>query len=393
MLHHQEPTMPLPFFPKLTGGKSEAAPRPTSFTFAPPTPPRTSQSDFTLPPKLAVPAIPHPSPYRRLAVIATEDGLLIRPELPNHLQSRSYVRIPWGKAGIAQEVFGDADWEGTPIYGIIGILKLYHGLNDVLLCNHALIELCCLCLSVIPACDCLSNRYRRLYVQCRLRLFDLTSPKFAIVFDPSRPVYCIKDATAIPLEEASAIVMLNALATQLAKQRAKAEAAPHPGPHDDPATPNVNPVNEQDFNAAHVRFASKAETIPIPPAPPSAFYAPSVSPAGAAPAFRNLAAKLSFWAKPKSAASLGPTASDQQSISTVDSMDDLMPDLDDPTGDTSQPDAVLDRLINASAAPPATMEEKHSQLDAKVVRECLREFSKGGMYFSYDFGTQNSFKM
>lgn len=221
-------------------------------------------------------------------------------------------------------------------------------------------------------------------------LFNLT--KFTIVFDSSRPVYCIKDATAIPLEEASAIVMLNALATQLAKQRAKAEATPQPGPHDDPATPNVNLVNEQDLNAAHVRFASKAETIPIPPAAPSAFYAPAVAPTGAAPAFRNLAAKLSFWAKPKDAAPLGPTASDQQSISTVDSMDDLMPDLDDPT-ETSQPDAILDKLITASAGPPATMEERHSQLDTKVVRECLREFSKGGMYFSYDFGMQDSFEM
>ena len=39
------------------------------------------------------------------------------------------------------------------------------------------------------------------------------------------------------------------------------------------------------------------------------------------------------------------------------------------------------------------MEEKHSQLDVKIVKECLREFSKGGMYFSYDFGEHRPLKI
>lgn len=50
------------------------------------------------------------------------------------------------------------------------------------------------------------------------------------------------------------------------------------------------------------------------------------------------------------------------------------------------PAEVLGNIIATSAPAPLTREETHNQLEDKIVRETIREFSKGGMYFAYSFG-------
>ena len=52
-----------------------------------------------------------------------------------------------------------------------------------------------------------------------------------------------------------------------------------------------------------------------------------------------------------------------------------------------EPGEVLDTIITAAAPPPQTVEERHSELEEKVVKETIRQFTRGGMYFSYAFGT------
>ena len=54
--------------------------------------------------------------------------------------------------------------------------------------------------------------------------------------------------------------------------------------------------------------------------------------------------------------------------------------------DRKEPAEVLGDIIAATAPAPTTQEETHNQLEDKIVREAIREFSKGGMYFAYNFG-------
>lgn len=50
------------------------------------------------------------------------------------------------------------------------------------------------------------------------------------------------------------------------------------------------------------------------------------------------------------------------------------------------PAAVLEDILAKTAPPPESTEEKHSELEEKIVRECIKEFTRGGMYFAYTFG-------
>jgi hypothetical protein len=51
-----------------------------------------------------------------------------------------------------------------------------------------------------------------------------------------------------------------------------------------------------------------------------------------------------------------------------------------------EPAQVIESILASTAPPPVTSEERHSELETKVVRECIREYTKGGMYFAYNFG-------
>jgi hypothetical protein len=54
--------------------------------------------------------------------------------------------------------------------------------------------------------------------------------------------------------------------------------------------------------------------------------------------------------------------------------------------DTLGPEKVVEAIVNATAPAPTSSEERHRELEEKVVRECVRELTKGGMYFAYTFG-------
>lgn len=85
-----------------------------------------------LQPKDIVPPIPHPYPWELIAVLVSNDGLLLKPHLSESHVASSYVQIPWGKSGKPEEVSGDSsglyDWnEAIIVYGIVGILELFSG--------------------------------------------------------------------------------------------------------------------------------------------------------------------------------------------------------------------------------------------------------------------------
>ena len=74
--------------------------------------------------------------HDHLALLATSDGLLVRPYMPGSSltdrTSYSCVRISWGKYTKIEEIerqFDDLDWkESVIVYGIVGILELFNSM-------------------------------------------------------------------------------------------------------------------------------------------------------------------------------------------------------------------------------------------------------------------------
>ena len=54
--------------------------------------------------------------------------------------------------------------------------------------------------------------------------------------------------------------------------------------------------------------------------------------------------------------------------------------------ETKNPEEVIESIVSSAAPAPQTTEEKHWELEDKIVRECVREYTRGGIYFAYSFG-------
>ena len=118
-----------------------------------------------------------------------------------------------------------------------------------------------------------------------------------------------------------------------------------------------------------------------PPSPASMVsVASSVSSeVSAAPVTKVLATRLSFWNR------LSKTS--DAKTSNVDSVVDEDRPLDSLIHeDMSEPQEVLSRIIETAAPPPTTIREKYTELETKILRQTIKEFAKGEMYFAYDFG-------
>jgi hypothetical protein len=108
--------------------------------------------------------------------------------------------------------------------------------------------------------------------------------------------------------------------------------------------------------------------------------ASSVSSVSAAPITKVLATRLSFWNR------LSKTS--DAKTSNVESVGD---EEDRPLDsliheDMSEPQEVLSRIIETAAPPPTSIREKYTELETKILRQTIKEFAKGEMYFAYDFG-------
>lgn len=87
-----------------------------------------------LQPKYVVPPVPHPCPYEHVAILATSEGLLLRPHFPDEINaSKSYVKVTWGKEGKIEEIeeaedSKPLDWtDCSVVYGVLGVLNLFSG--------------------------------------------------------------------------------------------------------------------------------------------------------------------------------------------------------------------------------------------------------------------------
>ena len=93
----------------------------------------------TLGPRYAVPPVPKPCPHRRIAVLATHRGLVLRPITAKHDRTlfggdspSSNVLLTWGKSIKLEELLNEEDtwvhelsWDrAAVIFGLLGTIVL-----------------------------------------------------------------------------------------------------------------------------------------------------------------------------------------------------------------------------------------------------------------------------
>lgn len=208
------------------------------------------------------------------------------------------------------------------------------------------------------------------------------------VLDEDHPVYAIKTVHAIPLSEERAVIAVNALLLRNTRSSRPSLFPPvNIGSEDALAQPKA-PARAVKFAdgdevkvmtpiAAQENFPDLQNGAIHTPSSSSGRSSPNSEISQTGPIERTIAGRLAFW---------------NRSIKKAQSHDfsDSYP-VDDPvsplgTVAAKEPAEALEDIIVTSAPAPMTREETHNQLEDKIVRETIREFSKGGMYFAYNFG-------
>ncbi|TFK30155.1 hypothetical protein FA15DRAFT_726049 [Coprinopsis marcescibilis] len=348
-------------------------------------PPKLLGSSTTTPglkPRYVLPAVPHPCPYDHLAILVTHDGLLVRPcsssERSKHKNLTStHLKICWKDAAIVEveDSLGEQEepgaWgESVVVYGIVGMLELFS-------CTYLLV---------------ISSR-----------------TEVGHVLDPVNTVYGLKGVTAIPLVEDRAREVVGALAARNAALARPSLLLSQPSI--DSTSPDDLEVPRPKVQFAlddDVRVMTPTPLTPIPSRegaalierPPSAqsFRSDISSPSSensmiTSPVFKTLATRLSFWnrlsTRPPSVHAPDGSDSEFQMTMNPSSMAEERETLDK-LMENDEPAKVVETIVEATAPAPITTEEKHNELEEKVVRECIKELTKGGMYWAYTFDITRS---
>lgn len=318
-----------------------------------------------LPPKFVVPPVPHPRPHDHIAVLPTQDGLLLRPHIVGQGESNHYVRITWGKIPEIEELQGsiqnaNVNWAvAIIVYGIVGILELF------------------------------TESY----------LLVITSrSEVGNILHESRKVYAVKDVTAIPLGGYQQAAFVTSTIARANPAKACSSLLVPVNPSRDHSSSNAGSIDDV---GSRVKFSEECEVkvmTPVavdgfsardterPPSPASMVsVASSVSSEfSAAPITKVLATRLSFWNR------LSKT-SDTKTSNVESAVDEENRPLDSLIHeDMSEPQEVLSRIIETAAPPPTTIREKYTELETKILRQIIKEFAKGEMYFAYDFDITHS---
>ncbi|KAH9001323.1 SacI homology domain-containing protein [Lactarius akahatsu] len=329
-----------------------------------PKPPALVHNDLiahtpALQPKFVVPAVPHPRPHDHIAVLPTQDGLLLRPHRTRSDDSDHYFRINWGKSPKFEEFQGSAQnvdsWASAVIvYGIVGILELFTESYLLLITSRS---------------------------------------EVGHMLDESRKIYAVKDVAAVPLSGLQqAEFVINAVARRNTT-KARGSLVVNPSLEqlsDDPGPPSNGEGLHVTFADGHqvkvmtpdaVDEFTLVDRSPSPAASVASSVASSASSeTSGAPVAKALANRLSFWnrlsKRNSSKASEDESPSDVEEDQPLDALiHEGMP----------EPQQVLNEIVNTTAPPPPTIEEKYSELEAKILRQTVKEYAKGEMYFAYDF--------
>lgn len=214
------------------------------------------------------------------------------------------------------------------------------------------------------------------------------------MFEESRKIYAVEDVTAIPL---SGLQRAESVTSAVARRKvAKASGSLIVSPsQDEPSDEPGRPPNEV---GPRVKFAEGHQVKVMTPEAVDEFASVDRSPSPAsvassaassvssevdgAPVAKALAKRLSFWNGLSKRNSL--KASEVESPS--DAEEEAQP-LDSLIHEgMPEPRQVLSQIVKSAAPPPPTIEEKYSELEAKILRQTIKEYAKGEMYFAYNFG-------
>jgi phosphatidylinositol 4-phosphatase len=238
--------------------------------------------------------------------------------------------------------------------------------------------------------------------------------KTALVLDQSQAVYAVKSVGVIPLTEPRAREALRALSarntvnprlslvpTADMTHRESVDDVPSNTDVKDSNTPRVTFASEQQvkvmtptsnhgFESEHSDDESESASSPSDSAISTPSLEFSVMTGNIA---KTLTDRLSFWNKMsrrQSATTIEQTLlssseqhtepSRQASAEERTSIDAMI------TKDDREPSEILDTILNIQSAPPASVEQKNSELEEKIIKEVVHQFSRGGMYFAYHFG-------
>ncbi len=245
------------------------------------------------------------------------------------------------------------------------------------------------------------------------------------MFDPRQTVYSVKGVTVIPLIESRARDALNILRVRnhTSQRPSLISGATGRGSLEDNTLDSINNVDERSggFSSHRVKFAAEDQVKVMSPLPPhlkeesegDPDRSPSPSPSVVSTPSsefsdhttnltKTLADKLSFWNRLSKRDSqlqsgsvgdaltrkngFGRESSSQGRESGEEriSLDDIL------ENGVREPGDVLNTIL-ATAPPPQTAEQKNSELEDKVIRECVSQFTRGGMYFAYTFGMFSPF--
>ncbi|KAH8117164.1 SacI homology domain-containing protein [Phellopilus nigrolimitatus] len=309
-----------------------------------------------LQPRFTVPPVPHPTPYHRLAVLAAEEGLLLRPIIPGVSRPKSHVCISWGDLMEIKEISDDKEeahvWDrAAVVLGVLGSLKL----------NSAF-------------------------------LFS--------VLDARNTVYGVKSVSAIPLQESRARSSISSIAVKYNQANLFTE----PPASDTLDSHDLDNLKQSPAKSVKVKFADNCDVKTLSPRPESEFrpssstssIASSLSSGNSAsssgvlsesdevtPMTKVLPSRLSFWSRLAKRQSIGSSLPEEEEL-----LREAIPD--ECGGSDEEPSGVLQEILESTSPLPATTEERQNDLDEKILKECIREFTKGGMYFAYNFDITTS---
>lgn len=236
------------------------------------------------------------------------------------------------------------------------------------------------------------------------------------VLDPQNTVYGIKHVLEIPLVEERAQIALNTLSARNTTLTRPSLLPPAPNPTTDGHNADPGPsnlLNSVRKGLPRVQFLTPPSLKGLPTEStytqdhlghsiqrPSSAQSTSSDGSNASdnsavgsPVFKTLASRLSFWSQlsKRTNTSTSPAEAEflvphpQSLVEEQQAIDKMIHDNKETPGE------VIDSILASTAPPPVTSEEKHSEMEIKIVRECIREFSKGGMYFAYNFGVVHLF--
>lgn len=227
------------------------------------------------------------------------------------------------------------------------------------------------------------------------------------MFDESHAVYGVKGVTAIPLTEDRARIALNTLASRndnLARPSLLQTNTMDTISHSLDAPSELNDsTNVVSPPTTRVQFSDEDQIKVLTPRSVHEFNlnddeeddAESVASSehstpssseysiGTSPVAKTLASRLSFWSRLSKRTSVPAIATGNESLTLLEEQQKLDEIIHE---GKEEPAEVLESILAATAPAPVSSEEKTSELEEKIVKECIKEFTKGGMYFAYNFG-------